>query len=168
MKGAYKPFDKDLYTRFDGPGKDAVKQHLVLSGYEVFVPPENYGCDLYATMGQVKIAHEVEVSQAWKEAEHPFALGSIPERKIRLARLHVSKPIYFWMLRLDLKRALIFPGFRLRDRFLVEVPNKFVGKGEMFYRIPKQFGKEFDLLCATKTMLIGTTTDQGPKHSDET
>jgi hypothetical protein len=147
LKGAYKQFDKGLYTKFDGPGKQAVSKHLTLSGYEVTVPPENYGADLYAVMGTVKIYHEVEVSQAWKQEEHPFPLGSIPERKIRLARQHISEPLYFWMLRLDLKRALIFPGFRLRDQFLVEVPNKYVAKGEMFYRIPKSFGKEFDLLC---------------------
>jgi hypothetical protein len=147
VRGAYKKFDKDLYTKFDGPGKQAVEDHLTLSGYDVTVPPENYGADLYAVKGQIRIYHEVEVSQAWKEKEHPFPRGSIPERKIRLARLHISEPLYFWMLRLDLKRALIFPGFRLRNRFLVEVPNRYIPEGEMFYRIPKSLGKEFDMLC---------------------
>jgi hypothetical protein len=147
VKGVHKPFDKALYNRFDGPAKEAVCQHLSLSGYVVTIPPENYGADLYAVKQMVKIYHEVEVSRSWKEAKHPFFLGSIPERKIRLARLHINEPLYFWMLRLDLKRALIFPGFRLRDKFLVEVPNKIIDEGEYFYRIPKSLGKEFDLLC---------------------
>jgi hypothetical protein len=147
MVGVHKKFSKDLYNKFDGPAKAAVSQHLSLSGYIVTIPPEDYGADLYAVKQMVKIYHEVEVSRGWKEADHPFFLGSIPERKIRLARLHINEPLYFWMLRLDLKRALIFPGFRLRDKFLVEVPNKIIDEGEYFYRIPKSLGKEFDLLC---------------------
>jgi hypothetical protein len=147
VKGVHKPFSKDDYNKFDGPAKAAMKVHLELSGYRVTVPPENYGADLYSELGPIKIYHEVEVSQAWKEAEHPFALGSVPERKLRLAKIHINEPLYFWMLRLDLLRALVFPAFRLRSEFLVEVPNKKVLKGEYFYRIPKQFGKEFDMLC---------------------
>lgn len=148
MKGAHKRFDKDLYTKYDGPAKDAMRMHLELSGHTVTVPPENYGADLYSEYKQALMYHEVEVSQAWKTNEHPFALGSIPERKIRLAKMHIDEPLFFWMLRLDLKRCLVFPSFRLRKEFLTEVPNKYHPKGgEYFYRIPKQFGKEFDMLC---------------------
>lgn len=147
MKGSYKPFDEDLYNKFDGPAKQAVSNHLSLCGYAVFVPPENYGADLYSEFKEIRIYHEVEVSQGWEKNEHPYPKGSIPERKIRLVNRHMNEPLYFWMLRADLKRALVFPGFRLRDRFLVEVPNKMIPEGEMFYRIPKELGKEFDLLC---------------------
>ncbi|MBW2645210.1 MAG: hypothetical protein JRE23_03340 [Deltaproteobacteria bacterium] len=147
MKGVHKPFDKTDYIKFDGPAKLAMKVHLELSGYKVTVPPENYGADLYSELGKIKIYHEVEVSQGWKEKEHPFWKGSIPERKKRLADMHINEPLYFWMLRLDLHRALVFPSFRLRPEFLIEVPNKKIRKGEYFYRIPKLYGKEFDLLC---------------------
>jgi hypothetical protein len=147
VKGVHKPFNKLDYMRFDGPAKQAMRVHLELSGYKVTVPPENFGADLYSELGKIKIYHEVEVSQGWKEKEHPFWKGSVPERKIRLAKIHINEPLYFWMLRLDLLRALVFPSFRLRPEFLVEVPNKKIPEGEFFYRIPKQFGKEFDLLC---------------------
>jgi hypothetical protein len=147
MKGTHKPFSKDLYNQFDGPAKDAMRVHLELSGHRVTVPPENYGADLYSEFGPVKMYHEVEVSRAWKEKHHPFFLGSIPERKLRLAMIHINEPLYFWMLRLDLLRALVFPSFRLRKEFLVEVPNKLIDHGEYFYRIPKNLGKEFDMLC---------------------
>jgi hypothetical protein len=146
VKGVHKPFNKLDYMKFDGPAKQAMRIHLELSGYRVTVPPENYGADLYSELGTIKIYHEVEVSQAWEGGEHPFSLGSIPERKLRLAEMHINEPLYFWMLRLDLLRALVFPSFRLRPEFLVEVPNKKVARGEYFYRIPKQFGKEFDML----------------------
>jgi len=147
MKGVYKPFDKGDYDKFDGPAKDAMRVHLELSGYKVTVPPENYGADLYSELGKLKIYHEVEVSQGWKAAHHPFPQGSVPERKKRLADMHINEPLYFWMLRLDLLRALVFPSFRLRPEYLIEVPNKKIHTGEYFYRIPKRFGKEFDLLC---------------------
>ena len=147
MIGKHKKFDKDLYTRFDGPAKEAMRVHLELTGHVVTVPPENYGADLYSEFKNARMYHEVEVSQAWKEKEHPFPLGSIPERKLRLAKMHIDEPLFFWMLRLDLKRALVFPSFRLRKEFLVEVPNRKIESGEYFYRIPKQFGKEFDMLC---------------------
>ena len=111
------------------------------------MPPENYGADLYSELDTIKIYNEVEVSQGWKAGEHPYPRGSIPERKIRLAKVHINEPLYFWMLRLDLLRALVFPSFRLRDEFLIMVPNKKIPTGEYFYRIPKEFGKEFDLLC---------------------
>jgi hypothetical protein len=147
MRGLHKPFNKLDYMRFDGPAKQAMRVHLELSGYKVTVPPENYGADLYSELGKIRIYHEVEVSQGWKEEEHPFWKGSVPERKLRLAKIHINEPLYFWMLRLDLLRALVFPSFRLRPEFLVEVPNKKIPEGEFFYRIPKQFGKEFNLLC---------------------
>jgi hypothetical protein len=147
VKGIHKPFSQAQYNLFDGPAKEATRMHLELSGYRVTVPPENFGADLYSELGKVKIYHEVEVSQGWTKAEHPFWKGSIPERKIRLAKMHISEPLYFWMLRLDLLRALVFPSFRLRPEFLVMVPNKKIRTGEYFYRIPKQFGKEFNLLC---------------------
>lgn len=148
MKGVRKKFEPDLYTQFDGPAKEAMRIHLTLSGHEVTVPPENYYADLYSTFLGVKMYHETEVSRGWKDNEHPFGLGSIPERKIRLVNAHKinCEPLFFWMLRLDLGRALVFSGSRMIDQYLVEVPNRKVAKGELFYRIPKHLGKEFDLL----------------------
>ena len=146
MKGVRKKFSKDLYTKFDAPAKHAMRVHLELSGHMVTVPPENYGVDLYSEIGDLTMYHEVEVSQGWKSGHHPFKLGSVPERKIRLKAMESGKPLYFWMLRLDLRRAVVFGAHCLQDRFLIEVPNKEVPEGEYFYRIPKTLGKEFDLL----------------------
>ena len=150
LKGVRKKFDKELYDQFDGPAKHAMQVHLELSGHTVTVPPENYGVDLYSTVGDLKMYHEVEVSQGWKSGYHPFLLGSVPERKIRLKAMEAGKPLYFWMLRLDLRRAVCFGSYCLQDKFLVEVPNKQIESGEYFYRIPKTLGKEFDLLPVTE------------------
>jgi hypothetical protein len=51
------------------------------------------------------------------------------------------------MLRLDLRRAVVFSEAHVKERYLIEVPNKIHPEGEFFYRIPKHLGKEFDLKC---------------------
>jgi hypothetical protein len=145
--GKYKKFDQADYDKFDGPAKEALRTHLELTGHRVTVPDENYGVDLYSEWYTARMYHEVEVSHGWKINEHPFGLGSVPERKLRLARIHINDALFFWMLRRDLARALVFPACRLTPEFLVEVANVKIKKGEYFYRIPKKYGKEFDLLC---------------------
>lgn len=147
MKGVRKEFEADLYNLYDSPAKEAMRIHLTAYGHIVTVPPENYGVDLYSEVGDLKMYHEVEVSEGWKKNEHPFHMGSIPERKYRLCQMLKGKPLYFWMLRFDLGRAVVFSSAKVHERWLVEVPNKKVPKGEYFYRIPKTLGKEFDLIC---------------------
>lgn len=146
MKGRYKKFEPGLYTQYDGPAKVAVATHLKIMGHEVTVPPENYGPDLHSTYLYRKMYHEVEVSQMWFTAEHPWAAGSVPERKKRLLSKLYGCELFFWMLRKDLKRALVFPSTIMNtDDWLVEVPNKKIESGEYFYRPPKILGKEFDI-----------------------
>lgn len=149
MIGARKPFERQLYNLYDGPAKEAIKQHLIAKGHddEVVVPPENYGADLYSILKGTKYYHEAEVSQGWTKGIHPYPLGSIPERKTRLIHMLDGCPLFFWMLRLDLGRALVFDAKHCTDTYLVEVPNRKIQSGEYFYRIPKTLGKEFDLLC---------------------
>jgi len=147
VKGIHKPFEPNLYTKYDAPAKEAMRVHLELMGHVVTVPPENYGPDLYSVIGFRTVFHEVEVSVKWKSTEHhPFLNGSIPERKKRLiSKVPSPADLFFWMLRSDLKRALVFPATTLLDKYLVEVPNIKIEAGEYFYRIPKDLGKEFDL-----------------------
>jgi len=122
-------------------------EHLRASGHEAFIPQEDYRADLYSTFKDLKMYHEVEVSQQWTEGVHPYPNGSIPERKIRLLDKHVGCLLFFWMLRKDLNRALVFSSCHMKERYLIEVPNRLEPEGEYFYRIPKQLGKEFYLLC---------------------
>lgn len=147
MRGVRKPFEVDDYNKYDGPAKAAMAYHLTCHGHDVTVPPENYGVDLYSEVGPITMYHEVEVSKKWKAGPHPFPRGSVPERKLRLKQMLPCVPLYFWMLRVDLKRAVVFNSKHLVDKWLVMVPNYKVESGEYFYRIPKNLGKEFDLLC---------------------
>lgn len=147
MRGKHKKFESDLYTKYDGPAKQAISEHLTLIGHDVTVPPENYGPDLFSTYVFRMMYHEVEVSQMWTQGQHPFPDASIPERKVRLLSKIDNYDLFFWMLRKDYGRAVVMPHTQLLDKWLVEVPNIKVEYGEYFYRIPKTFGKEFDLLC---------------------
>jgi hypothetical protein len=147
VKGVHKQFDPNLYAQYDGPAKDAMAAHLSASGHVATVPEEDYRADLYSEYNGSKMYHEVEVSQGWTEGDHPYPKGSIPERKGRLLEKHVGCLLFFWMLRRDLKRALVFSGAHLKECYLIEVPNSVHPEGEFFYRIPKHLGKEFDLLC---------------------
>jgi hypothetical protein len=150
MKGKHKPFDRELYEKWDAPAKQAVASHLSYHGYEVVIPEEDYWVDLYAYFRRhpgidIKFHHEVEVSQVWKKRKYPFPHGSIPERKKRL-REKIDGPLFFWQLRSDLQAAVCFSSAYLRPEFLIEVPNKYVNEGEFFYRPPLRFGRYIDPL----------------------
>ena len=151
MTGVHKTFDQNLYKKFDAPAKQAMRVHLEHEGHTVTVPPENFGVDLYSEIGDLVMYHEVEVFANWKLGNFPFLTGSIPERKIRLVEMLSGNPLYFWRLRSDLRRALVYGSYCLKDKFLVEVPNKEVESGEYFYRVPVTLGKEFDLKPITHT-----------------
>ena len=142
----HKKFEQDVYDQCDGPAKARIEEHLKSIGHQVVVPPEDFGPDLYSIWFFRKMYHEVEVSLRWKPTEqHPFLNGSIPERKHRLIAKCGECDLFFWMLRSDYNRALVFPSTVLTEDCLVEVPNRKIASGEFFYRPPKTLGKEFDL-----------------------
>ena len=147
MKGKRKPFNRETYDRCDGAAKSAVAVHLTHHGYDVEVPPENYGADLYHRMPHDAgvVYHEVEVSLGWGDVLFPYPTGSIPERKIRLTKVCIG-PLFFWMLNRPLNRAIVFSSAYLRPEFLVEVPNKEIESGEYFYRPPIKYARLVDLM----------------------
>lgn len=145
MKGKHKKFERGLYNKYDAVAKKAVQVHLEIAGHHVTVPPENYGPDLYSELAFRRTYHEVEVSQLWKMGDFPFPTGSIPERKYRLLSKIEDCELFYWMLRLDTARAVVFPHIVINDKWLVEVPNKKIKSGEYFFRPPLIYGKEFDL-----------------------
>lgn len=148
MKGVRKPFERDVYNQCDAMAKTAVALHLTCTGYDVKVPPENYGADLYHRHPRNRdlvVHHEVEVSLGWGDHEFPYPTGSIPERKIRLTKL-VQGPLFFWMLNKSCNRAVVFSSRYLDDRYLRHVPNKKVAEGEYFYRPPLECGHIIDPL----------------------
>jgi len=131
--------------------KTAVALHLTYHGYDVTVPPENYGADLFHRhpTADFTINHEVEVSLGWQDCEFPFRTGSVPERKIRLCKM-TDGPLFFWMLNKVCNRAVVFSSVYLKDVFLVEVPNARIKEGEYFYRIPLKYARIINPLLRGK------------------
>lgn len=146
MIGKRKPFNRKVYREWDAAAKNAVASHLRANGYDVKVPPENYGADLFHRdhNGLVIVHHEVEVSLQWGDVNFPYPTGSIPERKIRLVKM-TDGPLFFWMLNTKLNRAVVFSKGYLRPEFLVEVPNSQIPEGEYFYRPPLKYARLINL-----------------------
>jgi len=77
---------------------------------------------------------EVEIKHGWKEGEFPFATIHLPERKEKFCKERL--PVIFCILSKDLKRAAIFGKKTVLQAEKVEVPNRLVQSGEMFFDIP--------------------------------
>ena len=78
----------------------------------------------------------VEIKYNWKPHQNffPFETIQLPERKKKFTELDL--PIEFWVLRPDLKCAIIISQDAVLESKLVEVQNKFIKKNELFFQIP--------------------------------
>lgn len=135
--GAYKKFDQNLKDKYNGQSIEAVLRHLNDQGSFAKVNPEQYGPDIVLFSGFKPISYiEVEVVAKWfpDEEDFPWQLVHLPERKRKF--LKAGLPIEFWRLRNDFKKAIIIPEETITEDRLVEVPNRFVPKGEFFFRVP--------------------------------
>ena len=137
MTGVRKKFSPTLYAENDQRARDVVLSFLMRGGSWVRRNDDLYGPDLilYAGHGCEPISYvEVEVKRVWTAGPFPWSTIQIPERKGKLLR--EALPIEFWVLRADLKEAVIIPGYVVDSSSLVEVPNVLVSSGERFFRVP--------------------------------
>lgn len=130
-----KRFDQQLFNTHDDPARRAIIQHLHDQGIFARNNEDKYGPDILVLKGfKVERYIECEIKLGWKEGEFPFPTVNLPERKGRYTRKKL--PIDYWILRSDLQAAVIIPGPLVRKDYLVEVPNRLVSQGELFYQIP--------------------------------
>jgi len=136
--GVRKPFDKELYEKNNEPAIAAVLHHLHQSGLYAAQSDDLYGPDITVFgRGYKKISYiEVEVKHNWRveREDFPFDTVQLPERKGKFLRK--ALPIEFWILRPDLRMAVIIPDYTVVSSRLVEVANRLVEAGEKFYQIP--------------------------------
>jgi hypothetical protein len=137
MQGKYKKFSNSLYNENDSPARAAVIDYISSAGLMVKDNPDKYGPDLIVHKGLGTKSHyvEVEVKRVWSSDsdEFPWATVQIPARKKKF--LDVGLPIEFFILRSDLRMAIVIPDFVLGASPLVEVKNKYIPAGEMFYQV---------------------------------
>jgi len=129
----YKPFSQDLHDVYDAPARQAVSTWMQMKkGYEVRENPNRYGVDLICfRLGSPVGALEVEVRQLGFDSHRSI---HVAQRKEKL--FQEGLPTLFFALTQDLHRAYYLKADLIKDCPLVEVHNRYVGKGEMFYDVP--------------------------------
>lgn len=148
--GTRKTFSPELYAENDARAIAAVLTHLHELGSFATKNDELYQPDiLLFGLGFRKISYiEVEIKYNWNRSgpsgSFPFRTVQLPERKGKYLRKQL--PIEFWILRPDLKYAIIIPDTAVTKDRLVEVPNKLVKQGELFYQIPVDECSQLELL----------------------
>lgn len=135
--GEYKKFSQATYDEEDDRACRAVLEYLSRQGSYAVRNPDKYGPDIILYDGyKPKFYIEVEVKKVWLHhtVGFPYPSVQLPERKRKL--LSSGKPIEFWILRKDLKFAIVLSEYSIVDERLVEVPNVHISKGELFFQIP--------------------------------
>ncbi len=98
---------------------------------------DRYGPDIIVYSGLSPSYYiEAEIKLVWKADSDmfPWETIQIPERKGKFMRMR--KALEFWVFRQDLQRCIVIPGKVAKASPQVEVSNKYVSKGEMFYQVP--------------------------------
>lgn len=98
---------------------------------------DKYGVDLLTYRCREHVGYcEVETKAVWKGYAWPNAWESVqwPAGKKKFAEL--DKPTLFFMINALHNRALYTTGEQLVASPIVEVPNKYTKKGELFYQVP--------------------------------
>lgn len=138
MKGEYKPFDKDLYSKHDG-AKNVILDWLTSKGYTAMINPDKYGPDILiedAKSGYEFFYVEVMQKMGWKGENFPFPDLNIEERKEKF--LALGKPIIFAIVNADATHALMASGRDVCECPKAQVRNKNISSGELFFKVPKE------------------------------
>ena len=135
----FKKFDRKLFEEFDKLARDAGKRYWKAKGYHVVDNIDRYGPDLIVTpVG----GSEYSIGDFYCEVEikrPQYAHIQIPGRKAKfLNKDKYNLPICFLVLNADQTYGYLIQGDTLAETPLVEVPNKYVWKGEKFFRVPKE------------------------------
>ena len=125
-----KKFDVELFNENDLKARKAAARYWRTLGRVTRHNPDKYGADLIIDK---EFYCEVEVKKIWKE-EFKYDTVQVPYRKLKFTKL--EKPCEFMILNSDLTKAFLFDSFLLATSPVVEVPNKYIDKGEKFFQVP--------------------------------
>lgn len=134
----YKKFDLQLYQQNDLLARSVTIQYLRTEGLVAEDNPDPYGVDLLVRLPDERTyiyAVEVEVKRVWNAGTaFPWPTIQVPTRKLK----YTNQPLWveYWILRSDLQAAVVIPEGVLVNSPRREVPNKYISKGEYFYRVP--------------------------------
>ncbi len=127
-----KRFSKADFERYDNAARQMTQKHLELTGHTVVPHPDRYAQDLIATKDDTSILVECEVKVVWSGSTFPYETVQLPQRKQKF----FAQPTLFYIWNKQLNCAVTFLSEDIKDLTPVEVPNKYVHKGEYFFQIP--------------------------------
>jgi len=127
-----KKFSKELFKKYDMLARAATTEYLTTRGYTVAPHPDKYAQDLVCDDDASQWCVECEVKMVWKSDTFPFDSVQLPERKKKF----FNKPTQFFIWNEQLTKAVTFWSHDVSTLTPVEVPNKYIFKGEYFYQIP--------------------------------
>lgn len=136
MMGEHKEFSLALFRQNDPKSRKVVKEYFNRNNIPLEDNIDKYGVDLMSKDGTLQI--EVEHRLVWDGAEFPFDEVNVPERK---AKYFVENHICYVILSKDYSHIGLIDGKTLRKYLTIdslqESSNRFVKKGEMFFKVPK-------------------------------
>ena len=132
MSGVKKRFDRNLYKLYDELAKDATRLYNRGRGLSVEDNPNRYAQDLILSEDGCTWLGECEVKLVWDGSDFPYDNVQLPQRKEKFFK--ETTQFYIWNS--TLTRAATFWSNEIQDLEPVEVPNKYVYKGEYFFQVP--------------------------------
>jgi hypothetical protein len=131
-----RPFDKDLYNKYDNKSREALVKLLEERGHRILSVSENYYADITSEYKGRVFYSEGEVKTAWTGdwPEH-WAEIRIPERKSRLIKKY-DGCVDFYIFDNNLEKCWKIQGRHLTDGMLKNAYGRNIRSGEKFYHVP--------------------------------
>lgn len=135
MKGSYKKFDEDLFSKNDPKSRKIIRDFFAEFGIKLMDNINKFGVDLVSEDERTRI--EVEHRHNWVDGEFPFEDVNVPERKYKFFK---DGNCQYVIISKNYDYLGFICGYKLKkymkDEFLRVSPNKFEER-EYFYKIPK-------------------------------
>ena len=129
-----KKFDYELFKQNDKLAREVGKAYWKSKGKTAIDNPDRYGPDLVV---DGEFYCEMEIKSAWKGKEFKYRTCQIPHRKAKyLDKDKYDMPTHFLILNNEQDYAFYITAEDVASSPVVEVPNKYVPSGEMFFQVP--------------------------------
>lgn len=131
-----KRFDRELFAEYDKKARDATMAYYKDIGFDICEHPNRYAQDLiaFSPLDDFEFHVECEVKIVWDSDEFPYDTVQLPQRKQKF----FDGKTKFFIWNKSLTTAVCFWDSVISELIPVEVPNKYVHKGEYFYQIPME------------------------------
>ena len=129
-----KKFDYTLFKQNDKLAREVGKAYWKSLDRTAIDNPDRYGPDL--VVDGVYYC-EMEIKRAWKGKEFKYKTCQIPHRKAKYLDFNkYGRTTHFFIINNEQEFAFFIKGEDVEASPVVEVPNRYVPSGEMFFQVP--------------------------------